>query len=283
MTALRRRMQEDMKLRDFSVKTQAAYLHAVTALAMYFGRSPDLLSEEDVRKFFLYLINERKLAPSTVRQHRCGVRFFYHVTLGRKWGLFGLIQPKRGRKLPVVLSRGEVGRLISAVRKPIYRVAMLCTYLCGLRLSEVLGLRIGDIDSERMLVRLVQSKGRKDRYVLLPERLLEILRDYWAAEKPEDYLFPSQAHWCSGQSIHRASLQRAVKLAAADAGIKKHTTVHTLRHSYATHLLECGVDLRTIQESLGHSNPQTTAIYTHVTDKTLNRMSCALKELSKGF
>jgi len=283
MTPLRRRMLDDMKLRDFALKTRKAYLHAVAALALYFGRGPDLLSEEEVRQYFLHLVDVRKLAPSTVRQHVCGVKFFYQVTLGRQWGVFGVIQPKRGRKLPVVLSRDEVARLISAVHKLVYRVALLCAYLCGLRLSEVLGLRVGDIDSDRMLLRLVECKGKKDRYVLLPERLLEILREYWVAEKPENYLFPSHAHWCSGQPMHRASLQRAVKLAAAEAGITKNTTVHTLRHCYATHLLECGVDLRTIQEALGHKNPQTTAIYTHVTDKTLNRMSCALKELSEGF
>lgn len=276
-------MLGDMKLRDFAPKTREAYLHAVVALAEYFGQSPDVLSEEDVRAFFLHLVEERKLSPSTVRQHVCGVRFFYQVTLGRQWGIFGLVRPKRGRKLPVILSRDEVVRLISVVRKPAYRVALLCAYLCGLRLSEVLGLRIGDIDSERMLLRLVQCKGKKDRYALLPERLLEILRDYWVVEKPENYLFASHAHWCSGQPMHRASLQRAVKLAAAEAGITKNTTVHTLRHYYATHLLECGVDLRTIQEALGHKNPQTTAIYTHVTDKTLKRMSRALEELSEGF
>lgn len=276
-------MLGDMKLRDFALKTRRAYLHAVAALAVYFGRSPDLLSEEDVREFFLYLVDVRKLAPSTVRQHVCGIRFFYQVTLGRQWGVFGLIRPKRGRKLPVILSRDEVQRLIGAVHKPAYRVALLCAYLCGLRLSEVLGLRICDIDSERMLVRLVECKGKKDRYVLLPERLLEILREYWVREKPENYLFPSHAHWCLGQPMHRASLQRAVKLAAAEAGITKNTTVHTLRHCYATHLLECGVDLRTIQEALGHKNPQTTAIYTHVTEKSLNRLSRALEELSEGF
>jgi len=283
MTPLRRRMLDDMKLRDLAPKTQDAYLHAVASLAKYYARSPDLLNEEEVRQYFLYLIDERKLSPSTIRQHLCGVKLLFEVTLGRKWGVFGLTQPKRGRKLPVVLSREEVHRVIAAIRHLKLRVALLCAYLCGLRLSEILSLRLCHIDSARMQIRVIDGKGRKDRNVSLPMRLLEILREYWLVEKPEDYLFPSKAHWRAGQPMSPKSLQSAVKLAAKEAGILKNTTVHTFRHCYATHLLECGVNLRIIQEQLGHKSPETTAIYTHLTDKTMDRLCHALDEISEGF
>ncbi len=283
MTPLRQRMVDDMKLRDLAPTTREAYVRAVASLAKYYGRSPDLLKEEDLRQYFLYLIDERKLSSSTVRQHLCGVKLLFEVTLGRRWGVFDLTQPKRGRKLPVVLSREEVCRVIDAVHNLRFRVALLCAYLCGLRLSEILGLRLCHIDSARMQIRVVDGKGRKDRNVPLPKRLLEVLREYWLAEKPQDYLFPSKAHWRSGHPMSPKSLQSAVKLAAEEAAIGKHATVHTFRHCHATHLLECGVDLRIIQEQLGHKSPETTAIYTHLTDKTLKRLHHAVEELSEGF
>jgi len=275
-------MIEDMCLRHFAPTTRAAYVSAVSALAKYYGRSPDLLTEEEVRKYFVYLVEERKLSPSTIRVHLSGIRFFFEVTLGREWRVFDLVQPKRGRKLPVVLSRDEVRRLIETVRNLKYRIMLLCAYLCGLRLGEILSLRLTSIDGERMQLH-VFGKGRKERYVPLPKRLLDLMREYWLKEKPSDWLFPSTAHWRAGQPIHRCSLGRVISSAAKEAGIRKHVTVHTFRHCYATHLLECGVDLRVIQEMLGHKSPETTAIYTHLTDKTLDRLSRALDEMSEGF
>lgn len=283
MTPLRKRMIEDMRLRHFAPKTREAYLSAVSALAKYYGRSPDLLTKEEVRKYFVYLVEERKLSPSTIRVHLCGIRFLFEVTLGREWKVFDLVQPKRGRKLPVVLSRDEVRRLIETVRNLKYRIMMLCAYLCGLRLGEIISLRLCHIDGERMQIRVVSGKRNKDRNVPLPKRLLELMREYWLEEKPSDWLFPTTAHWRAGEPIHCSSLGRVINAAAEEAGIEKHVTAHTLRHCYATHLLECGVDLRIIQEMLGHKSPETTAIYTHLTDKTLDRLSRALDEMSEGF
>ena len=278
MTPLRQKMLEDMRLRDLAAKTQETYVGAVRSLAARYGRSPDLLSQDDLREYFLYLVNERKVSRSTVRQHLCGIRFFFETTLGRQWKVFALIKPKRGRVLPEVMSRAEVLRLLSAVRNLRQRTAMLCAYGCGLRISEVLALRLSHIDGERMQVRVVAGKGRKDRNVPLSTRLIQRLREYWLAEKPRDLLFPSRFR--AGVAMDSCSLQRAFRQAAAAAGITKRVTFHTLRHCYATHLLECGVDMRVIQELLGHSSCQTTAIYAHLTDKSRDRLGHALDEIT---
>ena len=281
MTPLRRKMLEDMRLRDLAAKTQEAYVGAVQSLAARYHRSPDLLTPDDLRAYFLYLVDERKLSRSTVRQHLCGIKFLFEVTLGRHWQVFNLIKPRRGRVLPEVLSRSEVLRLLAAVRELRQRTAMLCAYGCGLRISEVLALRICHIDGERMLLRVVAGKGRKDRNVPLSSRLLERLREYWLAEKPHDLLFPSR--YRDGEALNASSLQRAIHQVAESAGIRKRVTFHTLRHCYATHLLECGVDLRVIQELLGHRSCQTTAVYTHLTEKSLDRLGRALNEITAAL
>lgn len=224
MTPLRRRMIEDMVLRDLATKTQEAYLHAVSALALFFGRAPDLLGPDSIRKFFLYLVNERKLSRSAVRQHLCGIRFFYETTLGRHWEVFELLQPKHGGVLPVVLSREEVKRLIDAVHSLKHRVMLLCAYCCGLRLSEILHLRISHIDPERMQLRVVGGKGRKDRNVPLSARVLERLREYWLDTRPQDLLSPSP--YSPQRPLHAKSVQRLVKLAAADARISKNVSAN---------------------------------------------------------
>lgn len=278
MTPLRRKMLEDMRLRDLAARTQEAYVAAVRSLAARYQRSPDLLTQDDLRAYFLYLVNERKVSRSTVRQHLCGIKFLFEVTLGRQWKVFDLVRPRRGRVLPEVLSRAEVLRLLAAVRCLRQRTAMLCAYGCGLRISEVLALRISHIDGERMLLRVVAGKGRKDRNLPLTRRLIERLREYWLAEKPQDLLFPSR--YRPGEPLDAKSLQRAFRQAAEAAGITKRVSFHTLRHAYATHLLECGVDLRVIQELLGHRSCETTAIYTHLTDKTLDRLGHALDEIT---
>ena len=281
MTPLRRKMLEDMQLRDFAAKTQEAYLAAVKSLAGHYDRPPDLIAEKELRRYFLYLVNERKLSRSTVRQHLCGVKFFFEVTLGRKWSVFDLITPKRGLVLPVVLSREEVQRLLAAVKSLRVRTALLVTYAGGLRLSEVRHLRVCHLDGRRMQIRVIAGKGRKDRNVPLSKRLHRRLQEYWLAERPADLLFPSR--YRPGVPVDAATLQRAVKLAAQRAGIAKDVHFHTLRHCFATHLLECGVDLRVIQELLGHRSPQTTAVYTHLTDRSLDRLGVALEEITAGL
>ena len=193
MTPLRQKMIEDMQLRDFSEKTREAYVAAVKGLATHYSRAPDLIAEEEVRAYFLHLVNVRKLSRSTVRQHLCGVRFFFETTLGRKWPVFDLVTPKRGQVLPVVLSREEVQRLLAVAHSPRVRTAMLVSYGGGLRLGEVCRLRIGHIDGKRMQIRVVGGKGRKDRNVPLARRLHRRLQEYWLAERPADLLFPSNA------------------------------------------------------------------------------------------
>jgi site-specific recombinase XerD len=274
-------MVEDMQLRDFSPKTHEAYLMAVKGLAGHYDRPPDLIAEEEVRAYFLHLINERKLSRSSVRVHLCGVRFFFEVTLGRQWNIFDLITPKRGLRLPVVLSREEVQRVIAAVESLRVRTAMLVSYGGGLRLNEVCNLRVSHIDGKRMQIRVVGGKGRKDRNVPLAKRLHRRLQEYWLAERPADLLFPSQR--CADRPIDPSTLQKGIKLAAQQAGITKDVHFHTLRHCFATHLLECHVDLRVIQELLGHQSPQTTAIYTHLTDRTLDRLGVALEEITAAL
>jgi len=242
-----------------------------------------MLAPEQIREYFLHLVNERKVSRSTLRQHLCGIKFLYETTLGREWKVFDLVRPKRGLVLPVVLSREEVVRLLSVVRQARNRMGMLFAYCCGLRLNEVLTLRVAHIDRERRQVRVVAGKGRKDRNVPMPTRLLQRFDEYCRAGRVTDLLFPSPFPHCAGRPVNAKWLQLGVKAAARDAGITKEVCVHTLRHCFATHLLECGVDLRVIQEMLGHKSPQTTAIYTHLTDKSVNRLVQAMEEISAGL
>lgn len=281
MTPLRRKMLEDMQLRDFAEKTREAYLAAVKGLAGHYGRSPDLIAEDEVRAYFLHMVNVRKLSRSTVRQHLCGIKFLFEVTLGRQWNVFELVKPRRGLVLPVVLSREEVQRLLAAVSSLRVRTALLVAYIGGLRLNEVCQLRVSHLDGARMQIRVVAGKGRKDRNVPLSRRLHGRLQEYWLAERPSDLLFPSRFR--PDAPINASTLQKAVKLAAQQAGIAKDVHFHTLRHCFATHLLECGVDLRVIQELLGHKSPQTTAVYTHLTDRSLDRLGAALEEIAAGL
>ena len=281
MTPLRRKMLEDMQLRDFAARTQESYMAAVKGLAGHYMRPPDLISEEEVRSYFIHLVSVRKLSRSTIRIHLSGVRFFFETTLGRKWGVFDLVTPNRGLRLPAVLSREEVRRTLSSVRSLRVRTAMQAAYGGGLRLGEVCALRVGHIDGARMQIRIIGGKGRRDRNVPLSKRLHLRLQEYWLAERPADLLFPSR--YRPGGPISCSALQHAFKLAARQAGVAKDVHFHTLRHCFATHLLECGVDLRVIQELLGHRSPQTTAVYTHLTDRTLDRLGAALEEITSAL
>ena len=271
MTHLRQKMIEDLQLRGYAPGTQEAYVRAVRQLAEHYAKGPDQISEEELRHYFLYLTNEKKVSRSTTTIALCAIKFFYEHTLQRNWPTLELIRPGKEQKLPTVLSVEEVRHLLAAVRKPHYRVCLSTLYACGLRVSEGRTLQIGDIDSARMTVHVRDAKGKKARYVPLPESTLSMLRAYWTTHRHSTWLFPTQPR--AGQSPAqvtepqpRSSLFYACKGAAKECGILKPVTLHTLRHSWATHLLEIGVSLRLIQAWLGHSSLRTTALYTHLTD-----------------
>jgi integrase/recombinase XerD len=264
-------MIEEMQLRGYAPSTIEGYVHAVAQLARHYRRSPDKLEEDEVRRYLLHLTLEKKIARGSFSVVLGGLRFFYQKALGRDWKSLYVAKPRAEKKLPVVLSRDEVWRVLDAVRIDVYRVCLTTIYACGLRLMEGASLQIPDVDSARGVLH-VQGKRRKDREVPLPAATLQLLRDHWRTHRSPTWLFPaatrhgteySVAHDCG--PITRDSLQSAFRHAVKRSGLHKHAHVHTLRHSYATHLLEDGVNLRLIQEYLGHSSPRTTAIYTHLT------------------
>jgi integrase/recombinase XerD len=279
MTELRRRMIEDLALAGYSPKTQKSYLDAVRKLAKYYMRSPDLLSEEEIRQFFLYLINRKKAAKSTVTIYLCGIKFFFEKTLGRLWPVFDLVRPRRSKKLPVVLSREEVRAVLKRIKHPVLHMALTTMYACGLRISEAVLLTLKDIDGDRHQLWVRCGKGGKDRAVPLPDHVLKLLRSHYKNHgNGGTWLFPQkQGH------IGTDILQDVFKLALHETGITKSATPHTLRHSYATHLLENGEDITTLQKILGHADISTTKIYLHLTsriserlDKNLNELMCDL-------
>ena len=284
MTVLRRRMLEDMQLRGLSEGTQYRYVLAVRQLAEYCGKSPDEISEEELRRFFLYLKNEKRVSASTLRVALSGVRFFYRYTLKRAWPTLDLIQPSGEKKLPVVLSRDEVHRVLSYVRRAHHRVCLSTIYCCGLRISEGVSLQVSDIDGDRMLLHVRSGKAHRDRYVPLPESALQMLRWYWSTHRNPVWLFPGRSRTgdrgTSTRPVGMRSTQRAFVGALRESGIQKRATVHTLRHSYSTHLLEAGVNLRVIQAYLGHASPITTAIYTHLTRKSEIAAIGAINEMA---
>jgi integrase/recombinase XerD len=270
MTPLRQKLIEDMQLRGLAERTQQSYVTAVSQLAAYYGKSPAQITEAELRQYFLYLKNEKKVAPGTFNQALCALKFLFEQTLQRPWPTLQLARPTRQRKLPVVLSVAEVHQVLRAVRLPAYRVCLSTIYACGLRLQEGLQLQVADIDSGRGQVHVRHGKGAKDRYVPLPERTLSLLRGYWLTHRHPKWLFPSrncQPLGAATKPMNATSLQRAFRAAVEASGLAKHATIHTLRHSWATHLLEAGVNLRLIQAYLGHSSPKTTALYTHLTRK----------------
>jgi site-specific recombinase XerD len=273
MSPLRQRMLEDMQLRNLAPNTRKAYLERVSQFARYFGKSPERLGPDDLRAYQLYLVREKKASWSFVVQTVCALRFLYRITLRRGDIVESLPYPRKAKKLPVVLSPEEVTRLLRSIRSPKQRVILMTAYAAGLRVSEAVALRVGDIDSQRMLIRVRQAKGQKDRYVMLSPRLLEALRSYWKKYRPTDLLFPGMR---GGRSITTRQVYRACRQACAAAGLTKHATVHTLRHSFATHLLEGGIDLRTIQVLLGHGSIKTTALYAHVTTQRVQSVTSPL-------
>lgn len=289
MSPLRQRMIEDMQLRGYSARTQECYVRAVRQLAEHYRASPDRLSEEDLRQYFLYLTNEKKFARASATIALCGIKFFFEQTLQQHWSTLEFVRPARERKLPVVLGREEVRRILAQVRIPVYRACLTTIYGCGLRLLEGAHLQVADVDSARMLLH-VHGKGNKDRYVPLPAPTLAMLRAFWRTHRSAVWLFPaptrkglvySLAH--DAGPVTRSSLQSAFRAALKRTGIAKRAHVHSLRHSYATHLLEAGVNLRIIQENLGHGSARTTQIYTHLTREALAGLTDPLNELMQDL
>jgi site-specific recombinase XerD len=280
------RMRQDMQLRGFAPRTQAAYLDAVTGVSAFCGRAPDALetlTEEELRQYFLYLVRERHVSRSTLLQRRAGLRFLVATTLRRTWPVLDLVRPPQGRTLPVVLTPAEVRTLLGLVRDPRVQMCLTTLYACGLRLAEGLHLTTHDIDSARLVVHVRHGKGDRDRYVPLAERVLALLRAYGratAARYPqppgEQWLFPNR-HGTG--PLGATSVQKTIIAVQRVSGIRKHVSAHTLRHSYATHLLELGVHLRTIQELLGHQSPTTTAVYTHVTPTVAGALQATVNSL----
>ena len=289
MTPLRQRMIEDMQLRGFSPRTQEAYVHAVRSLANHFHTSPDGLGEEQLREYFLHLANVKHFARASFTIALCGIKFFFTHTIGRQWQLFDLVRPPRQSKLPVVLSREEVRILLNRVRLPVYRTCLTTIYVCGLRLLEGARLQLPDVDGRRMLLH-VHGKGGRDRYVPLPVAAVHMLRDHWRTHRSPLWLFPASVrrgrHTFVPEGagpISDCSLQSAFRHALLKSGIPKRAHVHTLRHSYATHLLEDGVNLRLIQAYLGHGSARTTQIYTHLTRKAHESATDPINRLMTGL
>ena len=276
MTPLRRRMIEDMELRNFAPGSITVYVRCVARFAEHFGSSPDRLGPEHVRDFLLHLIQERRVSWSYYNQHLQALRFLYNTTLGRDWVLRHITCPKRPQRLPVVLGPDELTHFLAAIPGLKHRALLMTAYAAGLRVSEVAALRVEDIDSQRMTIRIRQGKGRKDRYVMLSPRLLRLLRQYWKAARPRTWLFPGRD---PDRPIAASTVIKLCRRAREAAGLEKRVTVHTLRHSFATHLLEAGTDLRSIQVLLGHESPRTTALYTHVSSASLRATVSPLDRL----
>ena len=260
ISPLRRRMIEDMTIRNLSRSTQESYIYAVAKFSLHFKQSPDRLGMEEVRAYQLHLV-EQKYSWSHVNQVACALRFFYGITLGQKEAFERIVSGREPEKLPPVLNREEIARFLDAVAGLRNRVALATAYATGLRIGEVVRLKIASIDSERMLLHIEGGKGGKDRYAMLSPRLLEILRAYWTRARPSLWLFPGQE---PGDHVSRGALQSACRAARRRARISKRVTTHSLRHSFATHLLESGTDIRIIQVLLGHSHLETTARYAQV-------------------
>ena len=275
MTALRQRMIEDMQLRNLSPHTIEAYVSAVARFAKHFGQSPEQLNPDQVRQYLLHLVRDQRVGWSRYNIARCGLQFFYQITLGQNVQFKKLPCARAPKRLPTVLSRDELRRLFDVVEHDLKHKALLMTlYAAGLRVSEALALKAADIDSPRMLIHVRLGKGNKDRMVKLSAQLLGVLRDYWRARRPKVWLFP-QNH-SPDRAMESGTAQRIVQRAAKRAGITRRVSRHTLRHSYATHLLEAGTDLRTIQLLLGHTNLKTTSIYMHVSQAQLNAAASPL-------
>lgn len=269
MGKLQDRMQRDMELKNLSPRTIQTYLFCMREFVKHHGRTPEELGDEEIKQYLHYLIKEKKASQSKVNQAYSALKFFYEKSLGRTWNNTTIPRCKNSKKLPVILSLEEVKRILSNIENLKHRTLLTTIYSGGLRISEGVNLRIGDIDGSRMMIRVRQGKGAKDRYTLLGERTLQMLREYFKTYRPMHWLFPSEkGDW----PLHVTSVQKAFKQALWKSGIKKEASVHTLRHSFATHLLESGTDLYYIQRLMGHTTPKTTAIYLHVRQRDMGKI-----------
>jgi site-specific recombinase XerD len=266
MTALRQRMIEDMRVRNLAANTQRVYLHQVSRFAQYFGRSPALLGPEEIRAYQVHLVEVERRSRSTLVVATAALRFLYTVTLKRDWSIDAIPMSKVPRKLPEILSADEVTRLFESIRSVKHRSVLMVAYAAGLRISEATRLKVSDIDSQRMVLRVEQGKGDTDRYVMLSPRLLDFLRSYWRTGRPQYWLFPGSL---PDKPIDPNTVRQACHAARRRAGISKPVTPHTLRHAFATHLLESGTDVRTIQLLLGHRSLATTSRYLKVATSTI--------------
>jgi len=287
-TALRARMMEDMKLAGFSERTQEAYVRAVRQLAEHCGKSPDRITEEEVRQYFLHMRDVKKYARGTMTIALCGIKFLYEKTLRAEWNVLGLVRTPYRKRPPAVLGVDEVHSILRAARPEWNRVCLSTIYSCGLRLQEGTGLQIRDIDGNRGFIHIHSGKGGKGRYVPLPVKTLLLLRAFWKTHRNPVWVFPAPGRGGNGMAaadrpLPKSSVQGAFRRALKECGIQKRASVHTLRHSYATHMLEAGVDLRQIQEILGHNSLKTTAGYTHLTAKGREGAFAKLNGLMAGL
>lgn len=269
MGKLRDQMEMDMRLRRFSPKTITCYLACMKGVAKHFRKSPAELGDEEIRAYLHYLMEERKASQSVLVQTYSALKFFFENTLQKQWNAIRIPRCKQRRKLPGVLTREEVESILSATKNLKHRAILMTLYSAGLRIGEVTRLKVSDIESGRMMIRVNEGKGLKDRYTLLGERNLEILRRYWKAYRPLEWLFPGRN---ASDPVSISAIQRVFKTSLAKAGIKKKASVHTLRHCFATHLLESGTDLYYIQRLLGHKSAGTTSVYLHITGKDIGKI-----------
>ena len=276
MGKLREQMKMDLKLKGYSPKTQAAYLGYMKNFVRYFGRSPAKMGEEEIREYLYHLVTEKDLGDSSINSAYSALKFFYKTTLCRDWNVAKIPRRKTEKRLPLVLDGSEIKQLLAVTTNLKHRALLMTTYSAGLRVSETAHLKVSDVDSKRMQLLVAQGKGKKDRYALLSPVTLNLLRDYWRQYRPFSWLFPGRL---PERPISTRSIQKVFEKAKRKAGIKKPATVHTLRHSFATHLLEAGTDIYHIQKLLGHTSPKTTAIYIHLRRQDLLNIVSPLDSL----
>lgn len=284
MTDLFKRFSEDLQLKGLSPKTIKMYTRSVRQLTNHYHKSPEKISDEELRKYFLYNKNERKWSRVASTISLCGIKYLYTLTLKREWTNLKFIRPEKEKKLPVILSRQKVSAILNHVQFPHHRACLKVIYSLGLRIGEGTNLKVSDIDSDRMFVHIHSAKGNKDRYIPLPKRTLDILRAFYKMHRNSDWIFPApgrggQKMPSNNKPIPISSIQIAFKEACKKARIKKKVSVRHLRHSYATHLLEAGVNLRYVQQYLGHDDPKTTMIYTRLIKQDLAEPTRILNEL----
>jgi integrase/recombinase XerD len=270
MGKLHDQMREDLLLKAYSPNTMRSYLRCARHFAKHYMRSPEEMGDQEVRDFLLYLVRDRQASPATLDMYVNALKFLYNITLKRPEVVKGIAHPKRPKTLPVILSPGEVLRIFAAIRSVKHKAIIATAYAAGLRISEVCGLRIADIDSQRKRIHVRSGKGKKDRYVMLGESLLDLLRQYYQKARPQgEYLFPG---YNPQRPICTTAVSQVLRKVVRQTGLTKKVSMHTLRHCFATHLLEAGTDIRILQVLLGHSSIRTTLRYTHITDRLLQKL-----------